>query len=81
MKESIEDKFKTLLEFDTKWKMGTMWFKRWMTNKKVQSGWTWKEDNDIIWITRPGNEEPSIRFDKKTGLLQGNFCDQMEMQW
>ena len=77
----FEDKFEASLEFPTKWKMGTNWFKRWMTPKKEQKGWTWKEDNKFIWITRPRMKEPAIRFNKRTGIVQGNFTDQMELQW
>jgi len=76
-----EDKFEDSLEFPTKWKMGTNWFRRWMTPKKERNGWTWKDDKKFIWITRPGDKDPSIRFDKKKGLVQGDFADQMEMQW
>lgn len=82
VEESInEDQFEASLSDPKKYKMGTMWFKRWMKPKKEQDGWTWEDDGRYIWLTRPDMNKPTVRFEKETGLLQGNWKDPMEMQW
>jgi len=81
-KESVnEDKFEASLADPKKYKMGTMWFKRWFKPKKEQDGWTWNDDGRYIWLTRPQMKHPTVRFEKDTGLLQGNWVDPKEMQW
>ena len=48
-KESVnEDKFEASLADPKKYKMGTMWFKRWMKPKKEMDGWTWEDDGRYI---------------------------------
>tara|TARA_R110000796_G_scaffold123761_1_gene238119 strand:- start:1752 stop:2009 length:258 start_codon:yes stop_codon:yes gene_type:complete len=76
-----EDKFEASLADPKKYKMGPMWFKRWFKPKKEQAGWTWKDDGQYIWLTRPQMKKPTVRFEKRTGLLQGNWLDPKEMQW
>ena len=71
----------TPIEDLPKKKMGIMWFKRWMTPKKEKMGWNWTEDNDFYHITRPESDQPTARFEKETGLLQGHWIDDMEYQW
>ena len=45
-------------------------------------GWTWDDDGRYIWkLTRPDMNRPTVRFEKETGLLQGNWVDPKEMQW
>ena len=80
--ESInEDQFEASLSDPKKYKMGTMWFKRWWKPKKGMDGWTWDDDGRYIWLTRPDMNRPTVRFEKDTGLLQGNWVDPKEMQW
>jgi len=80
--ESInEDQFEASLPDPKKYKMGSMWFKRWFKPKKEQDGWTWEDDGQYIWLTRPKMKHPTVRFEKDTGLLQGNWKDPREMQW
>lgn len=80
--ESVnEDKFETSLSDPKKYKMGTMWFKRWWKPKKEMAGWTYHDDGKYIWLTRPKSKQPTIRFEKRTGLLQGDWVDYKEMQW
>ena len=80
--ESInEDQFEASLSDPKKYKMGTMWFKRWWKPKKEMDGWTWDDDGRYIWLTRPDMNKPTVRFEKDTGLLQGNWVDPKEMQW
>ncbi len=64
-------------------KMGDMWFERWMTSGKEGKGWTWYFDKDsgFYYITRPGYDQPTARYEKETGLLQGHWLDDMEYQW
>ena len=82
VEESInEDQFEASLSDPKKYKMGTMWFKRWFKPKKEQDGWTWDDDGRYIWLTRPDMNRPTVRFEKETGLLQGNWVDPKEMQW
>lgn len=82
LKESInEDQFEASLDDKQKYKMGSMWFKRWFKPKKEQDGWTWEDDGRYIWLTRPSLNKPTVRFEKETGLLQGNWKDPREMQW
>lgn len=64
-----------------KYKMGTLWFKRWWKPKKEKQGWKWEDDGEFIWITRPNAKHPTIKFEKSTGLLQGDFLDYKERQW
>lgn len=82
LKESInEDQFEASLDDKQKYKMGSMWFKRWFKPKKEQDGWTWEDDGRYIWLTRPKMKHPTVRFEKETGFLQGNWKDPREMQW
>lgn len=76
-----EDKFESSLDDPKKYKMGVMWFDRWMKPKKEEAGWTWRDDGKYIWIIRPNTTQPTARFEKQTGLLQGRWKDSMEMQW
>ena len=76
-----EDQFEASLDDKQKYKMGSMWFKRWFKPKKEQDGWTWEDDGRYIWLTRPSLNKPTVRFEKETGLLQGNWMDPREMQW
>jgi hypothetical protein len=76
-----EDQFEASLDDKKKYKMGSMWFKRWFKPKKEQDGWTWEDDGRYIWLTRPSLNKPTVRFEKETGLLQGNWMDPREMQW
>ena len=47
--ESInEDQFEASLSDPKKYKMGTMWFKRWFKPKKEQDGWTGMMMDDIF---------------------------------
>ena len=80
--ESInEDQFEASLDDKQKYKMGSMWFKRWFKPKKEQDGWTWEDDGRYIWLTRPSLNKPTVRFEKETGLLQGTWMAPREMQW
>ena len=75
------DKFEASLADPKKYKMGTMWFKRWWKHRKVIARWTYHDDGKCVWLTRPNAKHPTARFEKDTGLLQGNWMDPMEMQW
>jgi len=82
LRESINvDEFEASLSDTRKYKMGDMWFKRWWKPKKEIEGWTWEDDGRYIWLTRPKVKQPTIRFEKSTGLLQGDWVDYKEMQW